>query len=251
MPRARRSRDELRTLLLGEGRAILHAEGLESGSSNLTFKRVFDRVEDRTGERITNASVIRRVWENQAEFQADVLVAIAHDDTRPEIGSTVGAIAGVLGDLDLSTPASRERSLGRLLLVAGNTHAAAVADSTNWPLWINVVAMVASTADVAQRKRVQEALAESYASASGFWFDTVGALVATFGLRVRPGFGLAQFVTAVTAYSEGCSLRQRTTGHTEMIDRPTGPGGELQPWSLFAVGLEALVHQFLEPDPDR
>jgi len=32
--------------------------------------------------------------------------------------------------------------------------------------------------------------------------------------------------------------------------RPTGPNGEDQEWSLFAFGLEALVHQFLEPDPD-
>jgi hypothetical protein len=28
--------------------------------------------------------------------------------------------------------------------------------------------------------------------------------------------------------------------------RPTGPDGEDQEWTLFAVGLEALVNQFLE-----
>jgi hypothetical protein len=35
-----------------------------------------------------------------------------------------------------------------------------------------------------------------------------------------------------------------------MMIRPTGPNEEDQEWSLFAVGLEALVHQFLEPDPE-
>jgi hypothetical protein len=36
----------------------------------------------------------------------------------------------------------------------------------------------------------------------------------------------------------------------EGILRPTGPGGELQVWTLFGVGLEALVDQFFVLDPD-
>lgn len=107
-------------------------EGLDAGSGNLTFKRVFERVEERTGTRITNASVTNRVWENQADFQADVLVSIARDEARPEVGGAVTAIAGLLGDL---------------------------------------------------------------------------------------------------------------------VTRPTGPDGQEQEWSLFAVGLEGLIQQFFEPDP--
>ena len=59
---------------------MLREEGLGTGAEALTFKRVFDRVEEDTGVRLTNASVIRRVWENQAEFQVDVLVTIALGD---------------------------------------------------------------------------------------------------------------------------------------------------------------------------
>lgn len=59
--RARRSRDELRVLLLETGRQLVAEEGLRTGSSNLTVKRVSDRVELATGEWITNASVIRRI----------------------------------------------------------------------------------------------------------------------------------------------------------------------------------------------
>ena len=32
--------------------------------------------------------------------------------------------------------------------------------------------------------------------------------------------------------------------------RPTGPDGAMEEWTLVGVGLEALVHQFLEIDPD-
>jgi len=248
MSRARRTRNELRTLLLAEGRAIIEEEGLRTESSNLSFKRIFDRIEERTGERITNASVIRRVWENQSEFQTDVLVSIAHDDTRAEIGGTIAALEELLASLDLSTAASRDRAVVDVCRVGGNAFTTVITDSSNWPLWISVVALAAGSTVPEQRRRIKDALTESYDSASGFWNETLGTLAASFGLRFRPHYELAQFVMAVTAYSEGCAMRQRTTDHVEYVTRPTGPDGTDQEWSLFAVGLEGLVHQFLEPD---
>src|ERR1700683_5512196 len=110
-PKQKLSREELRATLLAAGQEILHEEGLETGSSNLTFKRVFERVEQESGLRLTNASVIRRVWENQADFQAYVLVAIAHDQARPEIDVTVPALGDLFEQLDLSTKESRGRAL--------------------------------------------------------------------------------------------------------------------------------------------
>ena len=35
----------------------------------------------------------------------------------------------------------------------------------------------------------------------------------------------------------------------EYVIRPTGPSGENEDWTLFAIGLEALVNQFFEIDP--
>ncbi len=75
--RQRHNREELRALLLDTGRVMLREEGLGTGAEAITFKKVFDRVEEDSGIRLSNASVIRRVWENQAEFRAEVLVTIA------------------------------------------------------------------------------------------------------------------------------------------------------------------------------
>ncbi len=52
------------------------------------------------------------------------------------------------------------------------------------------------------------------------------------------------------ALAEGCSLRQHVDPHLGVILRPTGPRGEDQEWTLFAIGLEALLMHFFEPDPD-
>jgi hypothetical protein len=236
--------------LLAAGQEILHEEGLETASRNLTFKRVFERVERESGLRLTNASVIGRVWENQADYQAGVLVSIAQDRGRPEIGLTVDAVNAFFDGLDLSTPEARAYALGEVCRIGGEASSRALADSTNWSLWISVVAMATTPAQPDQRRRVLTALSEGYEAVVEFWVETLGGLMALLGLRIRPPWTERQFTLAVTAYSEGCSLRMRIDGHIEEVSRPTGPNGEDQQWTLFAAGIEALIHQFFEPDPD-
>lgn len=248
--KARKSREELRALLLSAGQDVLHDEGIETGFSNLTFKRVFDRLEKDTGLRITNGSVIGRVWENQAAFQADVLVSIAQDEGRPEVDQTLEAVTEILGNLDRSTGAARLRSVQELSRVGGAASVNAIGKSSNWSLWISVLAYATTAGDPAQRERVREALLGGYNSMTKFWEQNYEGLMNYFGLRICRPWTIRDFTIAVTAYSEGCSLRQRVDGHLPTLIRPTGPDGEDQEWTLFAVGLEALIGQFFEPDPD-
>ncbi len=247
---SKQSRDELRATLLEAGREILREEGLETGSANLTFKRVFERVEKESDLRVTNASVIRRVWENQADYQADVLVTIARDVGRPEAALTVDAVASVLNGIGLSEPEARQRALTEVCRVGGAASTDAIAASANWSLWINVVAVAQSTSDPERRRRIKEALAEGYETVAVFWDEAYLGLAASLGYRVASPWTIRDFTTTVTALSEGCSLRQRISGRRDTVRRPTGPGGEEQEWTMFAVGLETMVATFFEPDPD-
>jgi hypothetical protein len=237
-------------MLLDEGRKVLAEEGLQTTSSNLTFKRVFDRVDQKTGERITNASVIRRIWENQADYQADVLVAVTQDQARPEAGATVGAIASVLASVDLCTVESRAAAVREVFRSSGNASSSQIGRSDVWPLWIGVIAMAASASSPARQRRFTSALAEGFDSVAAFWSENFEFLMEALGLRIRPDFTLDQFVSMVIALAQGSSIRQRVGDRNEMMIRPTGPNGEYQEWSPFAVGLESLVHQFMEPDPE-
>src|SRR3974390_447163 len=56
----RLARAELRSMLLEAALEILREEGLHTGSVNITFKRVCDRVRVRTGIQVTNGSVIKQ-----------------------------------------------------------------------------------------------------------------------------------------------------------------------------------------------
>ena len=244
----RRSREELRATLIEEGRAILLTEGLEAGSSNLTFKRVFDRVEAKSGSRITNASVIKRIWENQADFQADVLVTIARDEAR-RAQTSGNRVATMLQDFDMTSADSRRRALREACRVEGNASSTAIDGSANWQLWIGVFAMATSTATPELQSRIMAAIASEYRSVTTFWSKNFTALVTLLGFRIRLPWSMDDFSSAAIAYAEGCALRQLACGEVKMVTRPTGPNGEAQEWSPYAVGMEALVNQFLEPDP--
>ena len=76
-------------------------------------------------------------------------------------------------------------------------------------------------------------------------------MAARLGLRLRGGLTLRQFAIAAESLGEGCALRNGVDGpDMSGILWPTGPQGDLRSWTLFGVGLEALVVQFFELDPD-
>jgi hypothetical protein len=250
------SRDQLRTLLIETGRTLLVEEGLGTGVDTLTFKRVFERVEADTGRRLSNASIIRRVWENQADYQADVLATIASQDGLGEFGETFAALIPIFDSLDLSTPEARLRSVREFCRVGGAANILVRLESPGWWLWISVWAL--AMADhlrpdeqrLGYQARIRAALLEGYQGLTQLWEDAYAELATAIGMRIREPLTVRQFTVAIGALAEGCSLRQRLDPEMVGILRPTGPDGEDQEWTVFAIGLEALQQHFFEPDPD-
>jgi hypothetical protein len=247
----KQSRDELRALLLDTGRNILRTEGLGSGAEGLTFKRVFDRVEADTGLRLTNASVIKRVWENQADYQTDVLISIASDDGREELDRTVLALVEFLGSMDLSTGDARWRSACELCRLAGSANVDVIRESPNWNTWIGVWALATAGDPAVYRGALETALVDGYELFTKQLEEVYTGMAAMLGLRLRERFTQRQFTIAVEALAEGCGLRNRIDpSDMDGIVRRSGTAGEEQEWTLFSVGLEALLSQFFELDPD-
>ncbi len=250
----KQSREDLRALMLKMGRLVLIEDGFGVGLDTLTFKRVFERIDAETGLKLSNASVIRRVWKNQADYQADVLATIAVEDALGEFDETVRALVPLLDTLDASTPEARWRSLREVCRVGGSASSFMLLESPNWSMWIAVWAMATANNVGSQQteyqRRIRAALLEGYEGFTTLWEGAYAGLAALLGMRVKAPLTLRQLSVAVGALAEGCSLRQHVDPDLGVILRPTGPRGEDQEWTLFAIGLEALLIQFLEPDPD-
>jgi hypothetical protein len=249
-PRTRRSKEDIRSMLLEAAQAMLREEGLGVGTDALTFKRVFDRVERDTGMRLTNASVIKRVWENQADYQTDVLLGIAADEDHAEMDRTFAALVPALETLDVSTPEARRAALRELCRIGGNANINALAESDNWSLWFSVWSQASVGEITDQKKALQVALLRGYETVTDMYEETYQALLDLLGFRIRPGMTMRQFTVSVGALAEGCTLRNRVDGDMGGLFLPTGPDGEDQEWTLFAVGAEALALRFFELDPD-
>ena len=246
-------REELRDLLAAAGLDILIEEGLSRGTERLTFKRVFDRVATEHGVRVTNASVIGRIWDSMDDYQTDVLAAALNDDDQQEVEKTLAAATTVLENADLSSRAGRKTAAIEVCRLAGGANAATLAASRSGSLYIGVRGLAVSRLPLAGDAPISKAVLAAYESIVHRYEDLIGSAFAVLGLRVKPGFTLRQLSIAAISLAEGCTLWDRIdTSSTRGILRPTGPDGETQEWMLYAVGLEALLWQFAEwndPEP--
>jgi hypothetical protein len=249
--RPRLSRDELRSLFIEAGWAILREEGLGAGGEVLTFKRVRERVEAESGIHVTNASLIGRVWENQFDYQTDVLAIVAAGDSASEIEDTLKDLEPILASMDGSSEESRRSTMRELCRISAAANTSALGRSTDWLLWIGIWAVSAVGTAPERRRRIESALEQSYQAVTERMERVYQAGMDFIGYRIRPGLTIRQFTIAVAALAEGCVLRDRVDSvHMNGIMRPTGPDGEMQEWTLFGLALEALASEFFQLDPD-
>ena len=245
----RRAHEELRELVVAAGMAILAEEGLRTGA-DLTFKRVFARLEADTGIRLTNASVIRRVGSTRrsssprswrgwwpAPTRSDSSVPRS-TSWRPCSSRSTCRHPRPAGRHSSRSPGWRARSPSR----PGWAPA-------NWELWVGVWVVTVTNPGNKSDPKLRQALAEGLEETGEAWDQLFGTIMSRLGLRLRPGLTLRQLTESTGAMAAGYALRQASRDEDQVFERPTGAGGELQEWTLLGIGLEALGIQFLEIDP--
>jgi hypothetical protein len=246
----RRTREDLRQLLVEAGTEILWDEGLAAGAEHVTFKRVFERVEGRSGVRVTHASVIGRIWQNQDEFQTEVLTKVAEVNVLDVDAELAASLSG-LEKFDRSTVEARWRAALEICRVGGEATFNSMLQSLPWSRWMAIWALAVVDSGSPRKKPIVELLLDGESRATDFYEETYEAAMRVLGLRMRESFTVRQLALAIVAFSQGCALRAGVDETaSQKIDRPTGPEGTEQPWTLFAVGLAALIECFVEVDPN-
>ncbi len=247
----RRSTDEIRQLLLDVGVETLLDEGLGSGAEVLTFKRVYDHLHRTRDIRLTNASVIGRAFKSQRAFQSEVLGMIAASDSQDFYDLSEVLLNEVLLVAERSTMASRWQCISDLCRVTGTLMMDSLRISPVWRIWIGIWALAGSGPATDEKRRLKEALLNSYESIMRDTAELYTVVLDYLGFRVKAPLTMAQGAAAIQALAEGSGLREMVDEQArQTIMLPTGRDGQLEEWTIFGMGLHTLVRGFIEPIPE-
>ena len=242
-------RDDLKELLIGVGLDLLIEEGLARGTERLTFKRVFDRAAAERGVRVTNASVIGRIWDDMADYQADVLAAALENDDIDGMAEVILAAARVVADADLSSIEGRHAAAVEVIRVACQAHIDALTGTRKADINMGLRGLSVSRLPLEEGSPTATSVRRAYEEFATRWDYVFERTFAVIGIRMRPGLTIRQLSMLAISLTEGFTVWDRVDPSvTRHILRPTGPDGGKQEWTLFSLGLDALVWQFAELD---
>lgn len=250
----RRSRADLRELMVDAATEILRRDGVGVGATQITYQRVFEHLEATRGIRVTRGSVHERIWTSQRDFQLDVLRRAARWDPSASNEATAAVIAEVLDGADLSSDDGRWQVARELVRRGAAVNLAVAEERDHWSSWIGIaLALSASTADDSEERRdLLATVAATYRRVTEEQMALAVGTGAAIGIGPRPdltppGVDLGRFVTMLTtALADGVALRRQFTDDLPDIELATGPDGQLETWNPLSIGLWAFTRFFSE-----
>lgn len=234
----RRTGDETRALLLRVGMQMLLERGVSAGVQHIRLQDVLRRAGLTTG-------AAYRLWADQNDYQRDLAVAMVHlrlssptDYARKAVADLLAA--GASGDDVIR--AAAETHLRPAVVDADDPAAALDSQQFLIALALRTTAQTWPELTEATAKRHRE----SITAFSEFYTSLMDA----YGLRMKTPLTVTDFTEAMAAMGEGFAVRalegiehpRYTVGDDDDL-----PAGE---WSLFALGVRALVNEFMTPVGD-
>lgn len=249
--KSRRSRAELKELVLTAGVEVMAESKAQANPEGLTYKRVFERLEQSTGVRVTYAAVHERIWPSQRAFQLDVLCHMAEQLPAQTFLSETGAAATVIRRTDLSQPVGRKSACREMIRVSCNADMVEPDITLSVYRSIRMALLTLSTTDD-DYEAVSATIEETRRDLTSRYVELFQQLVAALTLRVRPMHGLnldaalRLLFSQVVALADGYGIERGA----DLLELPTGPGGELQPWHPYSWSIWGAACALFELDGD-
>jgi hypothetical protein len=114
-------------------------------------------------------------------------------------------------------------------------------DLIPWRLWVALVAR--------NDPSIDERLRERYRSVAEAYISNVETVFDELGLRTRAPIDVERLVILVDALWEGLALRR--TVAPDLVDGQSAEDEHARTWTLYALGVAAMLLGALEPDGER
>lgn len=250
----RRSRAELRELIVEAGLEVLETMPATLGFEELTYAIVFRHVAETRGEKVFRSSVHERIWANQREFQLEVVAAAARRPTEATYESFASTAKNFLETVDLSTPARQRFATRETIRLGQNANWRTTYVDDRYDLF-RKIRQTASTLDPddPELEAVSAALNEEQATRVKLFSGLINFGMQRIGLRVRPEYRSMQ-PSAIERIAEGSAAIIAGLAFDMVSDKlmqlPTGPNGELLEWYPASFGVWSYLSTMLELDDD-
>jgi hypothetical protein len=225
--KVRRTRDELRDLVLEAGRDLLMSEGLGTGAEHLTFKRVLAHVEETTGVRVTNASVIRRIWDNQEEFQLEEIRSVADIQGDLEVEATSQAFDEAVAMVDLNSPELRRASLSELIRISCAEYISS-ASTSDAAIQMALATYISANSRSGRGSPLVESFRMTNDRLTRRYMELYEAGLQLVGWRMKPGLSLRDAASVISALAEGVLMRLGGRARVAHHHSPGPPPGRRQ-----------------------
>lgn len=245
--RPRLSRDEARTALLAAGKRLLVARGLDTGLGLVTLN---DAIVE---SGVPRASAYRVYAEDdidpQVAFRIELLTSYIEGDPLQSRREVAQAIADeTLAEFDTTDPRKLAAALREIIRVGAGDNLASLSADPNWKI-IGPSLAVTGLSDWAPEELVAAHRGAVMASIEAFT-PLYKVLGKACGLRLTQPFTWEMMGLFAAQVAATVTFHSKCFPELQEIMRPTGPGGELQPWSQNAILVEGIVRLVSEPDPD-
>lgn len=234
----RRSGDETRALLLRVGMQMLLERGVSAGVQHIRLQDVLRHAGLTTG-------AAYRLWADQNDYQRDLAVAMVRlrlssptDYARAAVEKLIAE--GASGDDIIRTAA--DAHVRSATIDTDNPADALDAHQFLISLALRTTAQTWPELKDASRERHREsiaAFAEFYAH-----------LMQAYGLRMKSPLTVTDFTEAMAAMGEGFAVRALEGIEHPRYDAHEGDEIPAGSWTLFALGVRALVNEFMTPVDD-
>ena len=248
--RTRRTRAELREMMLTAGKDVLFTIEPTLGFEQLTYSTVFQHLETEYDQKVTIGSVHERIWKNQRDFQLAVIADALRDPLAVAPDDALERAADVITNTDISTPAARRYALQSAVRLSSYhwnapTHAREIdlAHIVRFRLW-------ALGPDHSEAEGFTEAITDIRTRSIEGYANVVRMIMKFVGVRVRPQAGDTDEVVHTIALLGNATMVGLQTDVLELSETsrliPSGPNGELEEWFPDSIALWAYVQAMFE-----
>jgi hypothetical protein len=243
----RRTREDLKELVLNAGVEVLERDGLGLSIGSLTYAKVFAYIQENYGITVSRASVHERIWESRDEFRNAVVArAMAYSSTEV-LEPVTENLNELLGGLELSTRDGRDQAVRDLLRHALSLNWEFAMGSTAARRQIAVKAMCLTEADPDLVDRVRSVLQAQLEARRDDFTGRFRAAIEAFRLEVNPALGLtadeALFLVErqVSRLAAATMLDAAVEPDEPQTVTVTTPGAQPEEWTPMMLSVYAMI----------